>query len=46
MCEELKRFVAVSSQWRAIGRGHLPQSNLNEVTLFGLVSATFVTGIR
>jgi hypothetical protein len=37
-CEELNRFVATPSQLRAIGAPALPQSNLIEVTLFGLIS--------
>ena len=46
ICEEPKRSVAARARLRGFGAVALPQSNLNEVTLFGLVPATFVTGIR
>jgi hypothetical protein len=35
---ELNRFVATPSQFDTIGAPALPQSNLIEVTLFGLMS--------
>lgn len=42
---ELKRFVAKPSQLRTIGAPALPQSNLIEVTLFGLISQRMTWGM-